>query len=99
VAIHLPVDFKITDKFDFKTKKLPPGAQTRIVTKAEGIPDGWQGLDCGPASIKLFTDVIARAKTIVWNGPLGVFESPDFAAATKSVMDAMVAVTKRGAVT
>src|SRR5262249_27870692 len=68
VAIHLPIDFKITDKFDFKAKKLPPGAQTKVVSKDQGIPDGWQGLDCGPASIKLFQDAIGRAKTIVWNG-------------------------------
>lgn len=99
VKIHLPVDFKICDQFDFKAKQLPAGATTRIVAVAEGIPQGWQGLDCGPASIKLFQEVITRAKTIVWNGPLGVFESPDFAAGTKGVMEALVEATKRGAVT
>ena len=97
VKIHLPVDFKICDQFDFKAKQS--GAKTRIVAVAEGIPPGWQGLDCGPASIKLFQEVIRRAKTIVWNGPLGVFECPDFAAATRAVMDALVEATKRGAVT
>lgn len=99
VAIHLPIDFKIVDQFDFKTKKVPPSARTRLVTKDEGIPDGWQGLDCGPASIRLFQEVVGRAGTIVWNGPLGVFECPDFAAGTRSVMDAMAQATQRGAIT
>jgi phosphoglycerate kinase len=99
VKIHLPVDFKICDRFDFKAKQMPAGAQTQVVNVQQGIPAGWQGLDCGPASIKLFQEVAARAKTIVWNGPLGVFESPDFAAGTKAVMDALVAATQRGAVT
>lgn len=99
VKIHLPVDFKICDQFDFKAKKLPAGAKTQIVTVQQVIPAGWQGLDCGPASIKQFEEVIGRAKTIVWNGPMGVFESADFAAGTREVMDALVAATKRGAVT
>lgn len=99
VKIHLPVDFKITDQFDFKAKKLPDGAQTRIVTVQDGIPDGWQGLDCGPETMKLYREVIGRAQTIVWNGPTGVFECPDFAAGTKAVMDAMIEATQRGAVT
>jgi phosphoglycerate kinase len=99
VRIHLPVDYKICDQFDFKAKQLPPGAKSRIVTTQEGIPPGSQGLDCGPASIKLFQEVIARAKTIVWNGPLGVFESSDFAAGTRAVMDALVEATRRGEVT
>jgi phosphoglycerate kinase len=99
VAIHLPIDFKVTDKFDFKAKKLSAGAQTKFVSKEQGIPDGWQGLDCGPASSKLFQDAIGRARTIVWNGPLGVFECPDFAAGTKIVMEALAAATKKGVVT
>jgi phosphoglycerate kinase len=98
VKIHLPIDFKITDKFDFKAKQLPPGARTRFVSAKEAIPDGWQGLDCGTESIKLFREVIGRAKTIMWNGPLGVFESPEFAAGTRAVMDAMVEASRRGAV-
>ncbi len=67
VPIHLPVDFVAADKFD-------PNANTKVVTAKEGIPAGWQGLDCGPETIKQFAQVIARAKTIIWNGPLGVFE-------------------------
>jgi phosphoglycerate kinase len=99
VKIHLPVDFKICDKFDFKAKQLPADAKTRFVSAQEGIPEGWGGLDCGPESIKLFREVVGRANTIMWNGPLGVFESPDFAAGTQAVMDAMVDATRRGAVT
>ncbi|MCI0737775.1 MAG: phosphoglycerate kinase [Gemmataceae bacterium] len=92
VAIHLPIDFVAADKFD-------PTANTQIVTATTGIAAGWQGLDCGPESIKLFDDVVKRAKTIIWNGPLGVFEFDKFAVATKAVMDAVVAATERGAVT
>ena len=92
VPIHLPVDFLAADKFD-------PNASTRIVSAAQGIPAGWQGLDCGPETIKIFTKIIERAKTIVWNGPLGVFEFPKFAAGTHGIMDAVVAATGRGAVT
>jgi phosphoglycerate kinase len=92
VPIHLPVDFLAADKFD-------PNANTRIVSAVQGIPAGWQGLDCGPETIKEFTKVIERAKTIVWNGPIGVFEFPKFAAGTRAVMDAVVAATGRGSVT
>lgn len=99
VSIHLPVDFRITDKFDFDKKKLAPGGQIKVVSGQEGIPAGWEGLDCGPESIKKFSEVVNRAKTIVWNGPLGVFEAEEFAQGTRAVMDAMVAVTKSGAVT
>lgn len=90
--IHLPVDFLAADKFD-------KDASTKVVTAAQGIPASWQGLDCGPASIKSFQDVVARAKTIIWNGPVGVFEWDKFAAGTRAIMDAMVAATARGVVT
>ncbi|MBI3409714.1 MAG: phosphoglycerate kinase [Planctomycetes bacterium] len=92
VNIHLPVDFVIGDKFD-------SGANHRVVSVRPGIPSGWLGLDCGPESNKLFTGVIDCAKTIVWNGPMGVFEIEPFAAGTKAVMDAVVTATQRGAVT
>ena len=90
--IHLPIDFVAADKFD-------KDANTRIVTVQQGIAAGWQGLDCGPATIKQFQDVIRRAKTIIWNGPVGVFEMDKFAAGTRAIMDAMVAATQRGAIT
>jgi phosphoglycerate kinase len=92
VKIHLPVDFVAADKFD-------PAANTQAATLATGIPAGWEGLDCGPETIKQNAVVFARAKTIVWNGPLGVFEFEKFVAGTKGAMDAMVAATKAGAVT
>ena len=92
VQIHLPVDFIAADKF-------AADAATKPADLATGIPDGWQGLDCGPKTIAANAVVIGRAKTIIWNGPLGVFEFPAFAAGTKGAMDAFVAATKGGAVT
>ena len=61
VKIHLPVDFVTADKFD-------ANAQVGSATVEEGIPEGWMGLDAGPKSIKLFSEVVGRAKTIIWNG-------------------------------
>jgi phosphoglycerate kinase len=90
--IHLPIDFLAADKFD-------KDATTKVVTAAQGIPAGWQGLDCGPATIKKFQEAVGRANTIVWNGPVGVFEWDKFAGGTRLLMDAMVSATKRGAVT
>ncbi len=92
VALHLPVDFIAADKFD-------PAANTQLVTAKQGIPAGWEGLDCGPETVKANAAVFARARTIVWNGPLGVFEFDKFATGTRAAMDAMVAATKAGAVT
>jgi phosphoglycerate kinase len=92
VTIHLPVDFVIADKF-------AADANTKTATVQSGIPDGWEGLDCGPESVKQFKEVIAGAQTIIWNGPLGRFEWDKFAGATRAVMDAVVQATKRGAVT
>ncbi|XP_022166599.1 probable phosphoglycerate kinase [Myzus persicae] len=92
VKIHLPVDFVTADKFD-------ENANTSTATVAEGVPDGWMGLDCGPESRKLFSEPIARAKVIVWNGPAGVFEFDKFALGTKALMDDVVKATKNGTVT
>ncbi len=58
------------------------------------IPDGWQGLDIGPASIKTFTDILLQSKTILWNGPMGVFEFPNFAAGTDAIAEAVVKATE-----
>ncbi len=90
--IHLPVDWVTADKFD-------ANANTGAATIKTGIPAGWQGLDVGPETNKLFAAVIARAKTIVWNGPAGVFEFAKFEAGTKSMALAVAAATKAGAVT
>lgn len=99
VSIHLPVDFRVTNQFDFSKKKLPQGSEVKVVTREQGIPPGYEGLDCGPESVQRFTDVVGKANTVVWNGPLGVFEADEFAQGTKAVMAALVAATKRGAVT
>jgi len=76
IPILLPVDHIIADKFD-------ANANTKLV--GENIPDGWIGLDIGPKTIKLFEDTLKTAKTIVWNGPLGVFEMDKFAEGTEEV--------------
>ncbi|CAI5438091.1 unnamed protein product [Caenorhabditis angaria] len=92
VQIHLPVDFVIADKF-------AEDASSKIVSAQEGVPDGFMGLDVGPESNKIFAAAIQRAKTIVWNGPAGVFEWDKFAVGTKSLMDEVVKVTATGAIT
>ena len=92
VAIHLPVDFITGDDFS-------PTANTGTATVEEGIPEGWEGLDIGPKSRALFSDVIAKSKTIIWNGPTGVFEFDKFAEGTKSMANAVVAATAAGAIT
>ena len=91
VKIHLPVDFLCADKFD-------PEAKTQSTDASQGIPDGWMGLDCGPKSSALFAEVIGRAKTIIWNGPSGVFEFEKFASGTKAVAEAVAAATANGAI-
>jgi phosphoglycerate kinase len=90
--LHLPVDWITADKF-------AADAKTGSATLASGIPAGWQGLDVGPQTTKAFNQVIARAKTIIWNGPPGVFEFPAFEQATKSMAAAIVAATEAGATT
>ncbi|KAL8558025.1 hypothetical protein ACOMHN_057892 [Nucella lapillus] len=90
VQIHLPVDFITGDKF-------AENAAVGSATVQSGIPAGHMGLDVGPESVKDFKAAILRAKTIVWNGPPGVFEFENFAKGTKEVMDAVVEVTGKGA--
>jgi phosphoglycerate kinase len=92
VTITLPIDFLCADKFD-------ANANTRLVTDHQGIPAGWMGLDAGPKSIDLFAAVIGRARTIVWNGPSGVFEFDRFAGSTKAMAAAIAKATASGAVT
>jgi len=92
VTIHFPVDWVIADKFDKNANK-------KIVIRKEGIPEGWMGLDIGPETRKQFAEVVLRANTIIWNGPMGVFEFPAFAEGTRSVMDALIAATVKGATT
>ncbi len=92
VQIHLPVDFTCADKFD-------ANANTQVVSASAGVPAGWEGLDGGPETVKKFNEVIHRAKTIIWNGPVGRFEWEKFAQGTKAVMAAVVEVTGKGTVT
>jgi phosphoglycerate kinase len=91
VEIILPVDFTISSKFG-------EDGDVKEATKEQGIPDGFLGLDCGPESIKLNKAAVDASKTIIWNGPMGVFEMGKFEAGTKSLMDAVVAATGSGAV-
>ena len=93
VEITLPVDYKCSSKFG-------EDGEIKDATKAGGgVPEGMMGLDCGPESVKLNADVIKASKTILWNGPMGVFEMASFETGTKSMMDAMVQATKDGSVT
>jgi phosphoglycerate kinase len=89
VKIVLPVDYVTADKF-------AADAKTGEATDESGIPDGWMGLDCGPKSNKLFEEAIGEAKTILWNGPAGVFEFDAFATGTKSMLDAAVKAAAAG---
>ncbi|GMG20443.1 unnamed protein product [Ambrosiozyma monospora] len=89
VELVLPVDWVTADKF-------APDATTGYATLKEGIPAGLQGLDGGKESNKLFAAAVAKAKTIVWNGPPGVFEFPAFAEGTKSLLDATVKSAQAG---
>ena len=71
-------------------------AKTQIVP-ANDIPEGWEGLDAGPETRKAFADVIRTAKTILWNGPAGVFEFDNFTAGSRAIADAIVEATENGA--
>jgi phosphoglycerate kinase len=88
IKLYLPVDCVITNKFDFQAKKLPKDAEVKIVPIKE-IPDGWFALDIGPATIMLFKEALSDAKTIIWNGPMGVFEAEPFSRGTYAMVTAL----------
>lgn len=88
VKIHLPVDVLAADAFS-------NDANTQVVNVAE-IPAGWQGLDAGPKTLEQFKEVVLNSKTILWNGPIGVFELPTFANGTISLGDFIAESTKNG---
>ncbi|MBU5625582.1 phosphoglycerate kinase [Oscillibacter sp. MSJ-2] len=88
VRLLLPVDTVCADQF-------APDAKSQVV-KAGEIPDGWQGLDIGPETIALYCGAVADAGTVIWNGPMGVFEFPAFARGTEAVAEAL---SKTGAIT
>jgi phosphoglycerate kinase len=69
------------------------------VDEEKGIPDDWMGLDVGPKSRELFDTVIRRSKTVVWNGPLGVFEFEKFSGGTRAAFDSIIEATKSGSIT
>lgn len=89
VKIILPEDSKIS-------KAFANDAEQGVANRGE-IPDGWMGLDIGPKSCESFAEVIANSKTVLWNGPMGVFEMSSFQAGTKAVAEAIVAATEKGA--
>ncbi len=88
VELHLPIDSVIADKFDAE-------ANTEIANN-NAIKDGWMGLDIGPQAQTIFAQVISGSKTILWNGPMGVFEMEKFAEGTKKVAEAVVEATGNG---
>ncbi|KAJ3220349.1 phosphoglycerate kinase [Dinochytrium kinnereticum] len=92
VTIYLPSDFVTADKFD-------ANANTGYATNETGIPDGWMGLDCGEKSNEEFRKAVLSSKTILWNGPAGVFEFAKFSAGTTSLLEACAESTKNGATT
>ena len=89
VSIHLPETSVIADKFaaDANTKDCP----------SDQIPDGWMGLDIGPKAIGIFSEIINKSKTILWNGPMGVFEMEKFQNGTKAIALAVAEATSNGA--
>ncbi|MCF6212599.1 MAG: phosphoglycerate kinase [Flavobacteriaceae bacterium] len=89
VKIHLPIDTVIADNFS-------NDAKTDVVD-VNNIPEGWMGLDAGPKTNIIFSFIIAQSKTILWNGPLGVFEMPNFAKGTIELGNAIAEATKEGA--
>ena len=92
VRITFPVDYVTGDAFSEE-------ANTGSADDESGIAEGWEGFDAGERSRALFAEAVARAKTIIWNGPVGVFELKPFQAGTQALMDAVVAATAAGATT
>jgi len=88
-VIHVPVDIVAANEF-----KADSPAET---VAADRIPDDKMGLDIGPESVKRFTALLSNARTVFWNGPMGVFEFPAFAAGTKGVAEAIIGATEKGA--
>ncbi len=89
VKVYLPVDAVNADKFD-------ADAHTKV-SACDKTPEGWMGLDIGEETIKIFNEVIQKSKTILWNGPMGVFEMPKFATGTTAIARAIADATSKGA--
>jgi phosphoglycerate kinase len=88
-------DFVVTDKLDFGARKV--GA-TKVVPR-DGIPAGWEAIDIGPASIAKFQSILTNAKTVIWNGPVGVFEIDESAKGTIAIAEVLASATAGGATT
>lgn len=88
VEMHLPIDSIIADKFDAQ-------ANTDVANN-NSIRDGWMGLDIGPQAQTVFSGIVSNSKTILWNGPMGVFEMDKFAGGTKKIAEAVVEATRKG---
>jgi phosphoglycerate kinase len=91
VSLLLPTDVVVADKF-------AADAESKVVS-ADAIPDGWMGLDVGPDSIKTFSEALDTSKTVIWNGPMGVFEFPKFAAGTDAIAQQLAELTGKGVTT
>ncbi len=91
VALLLPTDVVLADNFS-------PDANSQTVS-IDAIPDGWMGLDIGPDSVKVFQDALADCRSVIWNGPMGVFEFDKFAVGTEAIAHTMADLTKKGATT
>ncbi|MFC4164899.1 phosphoglycerate kinase [Epilithonimonas zeae] len=89
VNVYLPTDVVIADDFNNEAE--------RKVADIREIPEDWQGLDAGPRSREIFNDVLLNSRTILWNGPIGVFEMPNFAAGTIALGESIAEATKLGA--
>ena len=89
VNIYIPSDFVTADKFD-------ANANTGYATKEDGIPAGWMGLDHGKKTIEQFAKIVESSKTILWNGPAGVFEFEKFASGTTGLLNSCVIATGKG---
>jgi len=92
VKLHFPVDFRCGDKYD-------KDASVKIFKASEGIPKGWRGLDNGPETEAKFAEVISRSKTVLWNGPQGVFEFPNFRKSSLRILENLMEITENGAAT
>jgi phosphoglycerate kinase len=91
VTFLLPTDVVVADKFD-------KDANSQTVS-VDNIPDGWMGLDIGPDSVKVFQEALADCKTVIWNGPMGVFEFDKFAVGTEAIAHTLADISKKGAIT
>jgi phosphoglycerate kinase len=91
VQMLLPTDVVLADNF-------APDANSQIA-KIDAIPDGWMGLDIGPDSVKVFQDALADCKTVIWNGPMGVFEFDKFAAGTNAIAHTLADLSAKGTIT